>query len=305
MFLWDVLEAIPDRIKIDEIIVSLRPTIRSVFEQIKQIKAAARHAHVVHAQFGSLVGMLASFTSRPFVLSLRGTDFYVMPSTTVLGRIDARLRQVLTYIACLRADVIVVMSRRMRRELRRWPLMKRRRIVVMTDPIGDEFLDKDITRQLNLKKGRPLTIFIGSLSASNPIKRVWLIQKAADICNRAGIPVELNVISGMPRQAVKEAMRKSDVMALASTHEGWPNIVKEGQALGLPFIATDVSDLAELCFPGSPNRLVEADELDIALAIVDAFAFRETQKTESSIFPQVVALKHEVMYEFVSPGEST
>lgn len=301
MFLWDLLDAMPPQVRVADVNVPLRPTLASTFASIRNIRTAARSVSVVHAQFGSLVGLLASLTSRPLVLSLRGTDFYVMPSTTLAGWIEGRLRQAFTYVACLRATVVIVMSKRMRRELRKWPLLRGKRIVVITDPVGAEFLGEDARTcsTTALAEAVPFRVFVGSLSASNPVKRTWIVERAVKLCSAVGLPVELKVMSGVPRSQVLSEMRTSDLVALTSTHEGWPNIVKEGRACGLPFIATDVSDLTELCGPDTPNRIVEPNHLDVALAMVDSLARREYPGEGSDTLPGVVGVKHHILYDHI------
>jgi teichuronic acid biosynthesis glycosyltransferase TuaC len=298
MFLWDLFGALPSRISVSEVAVPLRPSPKAMWATIQEIRAASVGHDAVHAQFGSLVGFLSAFTGRPFILSLRGTDFYVLPSRTAGAWLEARLRQALTYLACLRADRIVVMSRRMRRELRRWPLLSSKRVTVIIDPIGEEFVER--VQCQRLIDAPPFRVFMGSLSAANPVKRTWLVESAVNLCAGAGLPVSLNIVSGVPRSKVREEMLESDLVVLTSTHEGWPNIIKEGLACGLPFVATDVSDLGELCSPETPNRLVEADELDVALAIVDALARRDTGSALADILPEAVGLKHLILYRHVA-----
>ena len=299
MFLWDVLDAIPRDIAVDEVQLPLRPRLRSIGSLIGRVSASAESADIVHAQFGSLVGLTAAFGKGQFILTLRGTDFYVLPSKTFLGRIEARIRQAFSYIACIRADLVIVMSQRMRRELRQWPFLKNKRVVVLVDPLGDEFVPEvEKVAAKSFAKGPPLNILVGSLSGDNPGKRTWLMERAVEICNDAGIPVRLNIVAGLPRSSVKDAMISSDVMALTSTHEGWPNIIKEGLALGLPFIATDVSDLREMCSISDLNRIVEPDELDIALAIVDMLASKRIGSVRATILTDVVASKHKLIYRY-------
>jgi glycosyltransferase involved in cell wall biosynthesis len=298
MFLTDVRDGLPASIAVEEVLVPLRPTVPSSRRSIEEIRAAARSARVVHAQFGSLVGFLASFVKlRPFVLSLRGTDLYVLPSVGLRSRLESRLRQLFTFVGCARADVIVVMSARMRRDIRRWPFMKRKQVVVITDPVGAEFT-REGSAARDLKRGKPLRVFVGSLSDSNPVKRTWLVEDAVELCKSIGLPITLQIVSGVPRSTVREVLQASDVVALTSTHEGWPNVVKEGMACGLPFIATDVSDLADLCGAGSPNRIVEPNELDIALAFVDVMARRHFEGDQANVYPETVGIKHELVYNF-------
>jgi teichuronic acid biosynthesis glycosyltransferase TuaC len=47
-------------------------------------------------------------------------------------------------------------------------------------------------------------------------------------------------------QQMAELMSASDVLCLASTREGWPNVIHEAMACGLPVIATDVGAVPEM-----------------------------------------------------------
>lgn len=296
MFLWDVLDAMPAEIEVDELVLPLRPQIRMISTLIAKVRRAAASADVVHSQFGSLVGLVASFSRKPFVLSLRGTDFYVLPSRTLAGRVEARARQVFTFIACLRADLIVVMSERMRHELRRWPLLRKKPIVVIVDPVGDEFLMLKPVSQEHFGHSQPFVVFVGSIAKDNPVKQTWLVQDAVSLGRRVGLPINLQLVSGMPRESVRQTMAKSDLIALTSTHEGWPNVIKEGLALGIPFVATDVSDLAAFCGPSQPNQIIEANSLDVALALINAFVARELRGPFAQFTSTAVAIKHKALY---------
>lgn len=114
--------------------------------------------------------------------------------------------------------------------------------------------------------------------------------------------LDVRVLSGLPREDVRRALRVADCVALASTHEGWPNIVKEGLLLGKAFVATDVGDLADFASTGSHNRVVSPDPIEFACAWVDQLGARllavHDIPTELVPFhPDVVALKHRLLYE--------
>lgn len=300
MFLGDVKEGLVSLVSIKEAVIPLRPTIASALALIAELRQSEQDVDLVHAQFGSLTGLLASFTKKPSILSLRGTDFYRLPSRSIFGRIESFARQLMTFIACLRADVIIVMSNRMRRELLGWPFMTARQIVVIPDPIGKEFWEHRTLDREPANWNVPFEILVGSLMAANPVKRTWLVERAVALCQTAGLQVTLNVMSGMPRKDVLSSMQAADLIALTSTHEGWPNIIKEGMALGVPFISTDVSDLADYCLLESPNKIVIPSVLDISLAIVDAMVAKSTKDNLSLWLTEVVAIKHFIVYLYIN-----
>lgn len=296
-FLTDIMGALSQRISLYEFVFPLRPSMRSLIRALVQMRAIAKHADIVHAQFGSLIGFMASFSGRPFILTLRGTDFYRLPSSTLIGRVDSAIRQGLTYIACLRSDVVIVMSENMRKGLRRWPFMKNRLILVVPDPIGEDFWRfRGTAYDAGPNPLAQLKILIGSLVANNPVKRAWLVERAVAICQKVGIPVSLTVLSGLPRSEVPVLMAQADIVALTSTHEGWPNIIKEGIALGLPFLATDVSDLKSFSVADDRNYIIEPCELDISLKIIDIFMRKAFNEPLSQWIPETVSIKHLSIY---------
>jgi hypothetical protein len=299
-FVSDILSALPESLVVTETILPLRPSLYSLRTLIRTFQKAATQAEIVHAQFGSLPGLVASFTSKPFLLTLRGTDFYRMPSSTLANRIESLVRQIFTFLACMRADVIVVMSHRMRRELRKWPFLGQRQIVVVTDPIGSEFWKfRQFAIDETAWRTTPFHILVGSLESTNRVKRIWIIEDAIALCNAAGMATDVKVLSGLPRCELPLKIIQADLIALTSIHEGWPNIIKEGLVLGVSFVATDVSDLADHCGRQLNNHIVDATPLDISLAIVDALALKITKDPLSKWLPAVVGLKHEIIYRYL------
>jgi glycosyltransferase involved in cell wall biosynthesis len=60
-----------------------------------------------------------------------------------------------------------------------------------------------------------------------------------------------------------------DVILCTSEHEGWPNCVKESLSCGVPFVATDVSDLRDIAAQEPGCRVCPADPAVIAENICD------------------------------------
>lgn len=79
-------------------------------------------------------------------------------------------------------------------------------------------------------------------------------------------------LGGLSRFEVAEAYRACDMLVLPSYHEGWPNVVTEALASGLPVIASEVGGIPEICTNRDLSRLVPpGDETALATAIGEFF----------------------------------
>ena len=72
-----------------------------------------------------------------------------------------------------------------------------------------------------------------------------------------GVRERVRFLGPVPNGDLPEWYRAADVFVLASAREGWPNVVSEAQACGLPAVATDISGLPEIITDGSLGILVK------------------------------------------------
>lgn len=61
---------------------------------------------------------------------------------------------------------------------------------------------------------------------------------------------------------LREAMRRADVLCLPSRREGWPLVVMEALAAGLPVVATRVGGIPEIVTSDALGRLVPAENVE-------------------------------------------
>jgi teichuronic acid biosynthesis glycosyltransferase TuaC len=302
MFMWDIWdESLGAGSRLEEAAIPVSPSPVAFWCVVRDLRRRARTADLVHAQYGSLVGLTAALLGRPLIVTLRGSDSYFGRPPNVAAAASQLLRILFSYIAALRAETVIVMSYRMRREVRRWPFLRRKRVVVITDPIGTVFWPATLQSMPREDGAETLRVLVGSQVAGNPIKRIWIVQSATELCCAAGLPIRTDYVAGVSRSEFKAALEASDIVALPSTHEGWPNVVKEALVCGLTFVATDVSDLPELAGPFQAHRIVEASPVDFALAFCDlAIAKRWRSQgldpVYSHLHPMAVAIKHSIIY---------
>jgi glycosyltransferase involved in cell wall biosynthesis len=65
-----------------------------------------------------------------------------------------------------------------------------------------------------------------------------------------GMEDQVRFLGAVSADTLAELMSAADVFCLASTNEGWPNVVHEALACGAPVVATDVGAVPEM-LPGT------------------------------------------------------
>ncbi len=304
-FMRDILEAPGwnSSFEIRQCAIPVAPSLASLPDIVRKVRAAARDCDLVHAQFGSLCGFAASFAGKPLIISIRGSDFYLVPSSGMREWLKSRLRRAMSYVAMFRSRAVVAMSWRNRSEILNWSFLRGKSVEVIVDPAGLEFWPQASGNMPPAK----LKVFVGSLRAGSPIKRVELVENAVALCLRAGLDISLVAVSGQPRSVVRKEMAACDLVALTSVYEGWPNVIKEGLLLGLPFVATDVSDLRDAARSDPRCRIVNDTPVAIACAFVDAlFAKRLAAAGRdaklASFWPEAASCKLRILYLSVMEG---
>ena len=81
---------------------------------------------------------------------------------------------------------------------------------------------------------------------------------------RCGGTLRLKILSDIPHAMVPLHIAACDVILCTSKSEGWPNSVKEAMACGLPFVATDVSDLQEISLTVPLCTVRKATPIDLS-----------------------------------------
>lgn len=301
-FMWDIYDRL-ERIGSIELSLKAVPLIRSIgsfWHSLRTVRAAKKSL-ILHGQFGSMVGFFSAFQAASIrILTLRGSDIYWRYGSA-RNRLSGLIRVVLSWIGCTRSDAIVVMSQAMANRVRSWPLLRNRPIHILVDPAGTIFWPPDVCDLAVSLREYHFTVLIASLADQNPVKRLSIVTEAAALCNAAGLSLHLKMLSGVSREKVRDTIAESDSIALASTHEGWPNIIKEGLLLGRPFVATNVSDLPAFTEVVNASFIVAPRPLDFAMAWVDQIAAslltpHQIAAELAPFHPDVCALKHHLLY---------
>lgn len=220
--------------------------------------------NILHAQYGSGTGFFTSLFSNTKIISLRGSDWYYSPSRNIKEKFHIWLGCKLTRLSLRRFNRIIVMSERMKVDVNEQ--FSSLNIDVIPDGIDlNKFYPKPKEQNSVFK------VLFSTVDKTNPVKRFDLAQKAFTIFNNKYPNSELVFMTGVPHDNVNNYLNSVDVILLTSTHEGWPNIIKEGLACNIPFVSTDVSDLKKIanntksCFICDENAESIAESLEMVL----------------------------------------
>jgi teichuronic acid biosynthesis glycosyltransferase TuaC len=87
-----------------------------------------------------------------------------------------------------------------------------------------------------------------------------------------GLEESVRLLGTLPAEELAGLMSASDVVCLASSREGWPNVVHEAMACGTPVVATNVGAVEEMV-GGAEHGLVvpTGDPAPLEQALFDAF----------------------------------
>jgi glycosyltransferase involved in cell wall biosynthesis len=225
---------------------------------------------LIHAQYGTIVGFVSAFASRPVVISYCGND---LQAGAAVSKIRTYLGILLSNIAALRAKALVCKSAQLRQEL--W--WRRHRAVVIPSGIDLQLFSpgpRDVARK-ELGWGTHCPIVILNVR-NDPVNKGLELAKAAMQIVQSRIPgAELRLVENVEPNKMPLWYRAADVLLCASRSEGSPNVVKEALACNLPIVSTPVGDVPERLAGVQPSAVVPPDANAIGEALVQVLLERK------------------------------
>jgi len=228
---------------------------------------------LVHVQcpFYGMAGYLYSkLTKKPYVVYFRGDDAYLPYSGT----------RFFLKLIVRNAAKVIALTEHMRRAVREQ--YDRDALVIPNGVDVTRFADlsREAARaEFNIKENEQVVIFVGSLIPVKGIKylveamniviqhfpeaRLLIVgdgserQKLEVLVMKLNLGKSVTFVGRIENAKVPEYLTASDVFALPSLSEGFPNVILEAMATGLPIVTTNVTGLPEIVKDGENGFVVE------------------------------------------------
>jgi glycosyltransferase involved in cell wall biosynthesis len=283
-------------------------------------------AHFAHPE-GVAAALLSAVLRRPFVVTLRGneTDHAVYAMRRwIMGwalrraarviTVSERLRQFAISLGCEPRQVVTIPNgidgtvfyRRSRDEARReWSIGPRDKVILSAGYLIERKGHHRLVEALRgvIDQGVEAQLLIaGGPGREGDYEAV--IRKMVTALN---LEDHVRFLGPVKPDALARLMSLCDVFALATSNEGWPNVVHEAMACGAPVVATDIGAIPEMIQSSEFGYVVPfGDKAALEKALADSLCRDWNRDVISrwalgrswdNVAAEVVALMREVVAE--------
>jgi glycosyltransferase involved in cell wall biosynthesis len=97
--------------------------------------------------------------------------------------------------------------------------------------------------------------------------------RLSELIRRRGVASRIRIVDEMPQERLRTVYSAADALVLASSREGWPNVLLEAMACGTPVVAAAVGGVREIVSEPVAGRVLESpDGAAIAAALTRLLA---------------------------------
>jgi len=268
---------------------------------------------------GVAAALLAREFGKPFVVTGRGTDLNLIPR-------HALPRRLIRWTARQAAGVVTVCEA-LREDLAALGIPKEE-IRALRNGVDLEMFRRDPAgaRDLRARVGSegPLLLSVGHLiprkghdlaiRALEALPTAHLLIAGCGpeegalrrLTSALGVSARVHFLGALPHAELKAAYSAADLLVLASSREGWPNVLLESLACGTPVVATAVNGSPEVVRDRVAGRIVSqrtpaalAGAIEAVLAdapnpaavrhYAEQFSWKATSRGQMALFEQILA----------------
>ena len=255
---------------------------------VRQLQAEGFDFDVVDAHYyypdGVAAALLARWLDKPLSITARGTDLNLLPQYAVPR---AMMRW-----AARRADASIGVCSALMDVLRGWGIDGQRLHVMRNGVDLERFRplpQAQVRQELGLE-GAPLLLSVGhlverkghhlaiealpALLRSHPQARLAIVgdgterERLQALARSLGVEARVHFAGAVPNEQLLRWYSAADALILASSREGWANVLLEAMACGTPVVATRIWGTPEVVTPASGGVLFEPREAPALAAAV-------------------------------------
>lgn len=246
---------------------------------------------------GVAAALLAKKLGKPLVITGRGTDLNVIP--------DHRLPRRMIQTAARQAAALVTVSQALKERLVALGVDGGKVTVLRNGVDLDRFQPLDQTasrRSLGLEG--PLIVTVGNLvelkghhlaiRALQKLPGVHLAIVGAGpmhselqaLASELNLADRVRLVGAVPQIELKTYYSAADVLVLASSREGWANVLLESMACGTPVAATRVSGTPELVTCPAAGCIIEQRSPEAIAEQVQRLLLNPPERAETRAFAE-------------------
>jgi glycosyltransferase involved in cell wall biosynthesis len=270
---------------------------------------------------GVAAALLARHFNKPFTVTARGTDLNLIPQYALPRR--------MMQWAASRATASIGVCSALMDVLREWNMPPERLHVMRNgvDLIRFRPVPQDTARTELGLTGSPLLVSVGylierkghhiaiealaQLLPTHPNARLIIIgdgqesAKLQSLCQSLGVQAQVTFTGALPNVDLYKWYSAADIMILASSREGWANVLLESMACGTPVVAARIWGTPEVVADAVAGRLVDqrdgkafATSISALLAVypdrakvrsyAEQFSWQSTTDAQVALFKRIV-----------------
>ena len=291
-----------------------------VAELVKHESADLIDAHYLYPD-GVAAVMLAQSLGLPVVLTARGTDVNLIPRN--------RLARAWIGWAARRADALVAVCRALKDEMVGLGIAADKIRVLRNGVDLDRYRPGDrAAARAALGVSGPVLLSVGHLierkghdlviAALPQLPSCTLLiagagpelERLQGLARRLGVVGRVRFLGRLPPERLPQLYRAADALVLASSREGWANVLLEAMACGTPVVASNVWGTAEVvAAPAAGLLMPSRDAAGVAAGVrrlladppgrdhtrryAEGFGWEDTSAGQRDLFEGVLAARAE------------
>ena len=223
---------------------------------------------------GVAAALLANWFGKPLTITARGTDLNLIPQYT--------LPRQMMHWAARRAQASIGVCAALTDVLRDWGVAPERLHVMRNGVDLQRFTplpQADVRQALGLADGQQLLLSVGhlidrkghdlviralaALAPGHPLARLVVIGEGPEraalqaLVSALGLQDKVRFTGALPQTELPRWYSAADVLVLASSREGWANVLLEAMACGTPVVASRIWGTPEVVTAPEAGQLVD------------------------------------------------